>query len=159
MNFDGDGRIQEVVTPPSHNAPQPPLTSRGGAAGEFSFPPLRVRGGEGELTYEEQLLLALLKPGMENAGSVKYLAGILKLEEVTLRERIRHLIMEHGVCIGSNTNKCPGYYLILSPEELDKNYVSLRRRGIKILMRAAELKKISLEEVFHQGVLSLRGTE
>ncbi len=131
MNFEG------IITPPS------PSYLKRGLGGVTQI--------NDDLTYEEQLLLGLLKPGKENANSVKWLAGMLKMEEVTLRERIRHLIMEHGVCIGSSTSKCPGYYLITQPEELDKNYVSLRRRGIKILMRAAELKRISLEEVFQQG--------
>jgi len=78
------------------------------------------------------------------------------MNEVELRERVRHLIIEHGFCIGSSTggkNKLPGYYLITEEEEIESVYNSLRRRGIKILQRAAKLKKISLEEVFGQGVM------
>jgi hypothetical protein len=107
--------------------------------------------GEGDLTYEETLLLGFLRQGKDNARGVKFLASMMKMSEVELRGMVRHLIMEHKFCIGSNTNKCPGYYIISQPDELDKNYVSLRRRGIKILMRAAEIKRISLEEVFQQG--------
>lgn len=127
------------------NPPIPPLDKGG------------QRGVNGDLTYEEQLLLAMLKPGKDNASGVKFLASMMKLSEYELREKVRHLIMVHKVCIGSNTSKCPGYYFITEPEELDKNYVSLRRRGIKILMRAAELKKISLDEVFNQARMEFDG--
>lgn len=105
------------------------------------------------------MIISFLRNGKKNAQSVRFLSSMLKMEEVTLRVKIRHLIMDHKICIGSNTGKYPGYYLITEEDEIDCVYQSLRRRGIRILMRAAKLRRISLEEVFHQGILSLRGTE
>lgn len=109
--------------------------------------------GAGELTSEELTVLSLLGRGRRNARSVRYLASMAAVPEVRLREVVRQLIDEHGVCIGSSTGSPPGYYLIESPEEIDAVYRSLRHRGISILMRAARLKKISLVEVFGQGEL------
>jgi len=114
---------------------------------------MTLRHSDISLTFEESLLLGFLRQGRQNAQGVKFLASMMKTSEVDLRDRVRHLIMEHGVCIGSNTSKNPGYYLITEEDEIDCVYQSLRRRGIKILMRAAKLRRISLEEVFGQGVL------
>ena len=122
---------------------------------DFDSPsPLAGEGrGEGDLTREEQAVLRLLRQGRENARSVRFLAEMVGVSEVRLREIVRHLIEVHGYCIGSRTGRPPGYYLITEPEEIEEVYRSLRHRGISILMRAAKLKKISVEEVFKQGVL------
>jgi hypothetical protein len=108
-----------------------------------------------ELTQEETQILSLLQRGRNNALSVRHLAECVGVTEVRLREMVRHLIDVHGACIGSSTSKPPGYFLIESPLEIDAVYKSLRHRGIEILRRAANLKKISIEEVFNQGVLEL----
>ena len=106
-----------------------------------------------DLIKEERDVLRLLRRGRENARSVRFLAEMVGVSEVRLREIVRHLIEHHGYCIGSRTGRPPGYYLITEPDEIEEVYRSLRHRGISILTRAARLKKISLEEVFKQGVL------
>jgi len=106
-----------------------------------------------DLTDEERHVLGLLRPGRENARSVRFLAGMLGVSQVRLREIVRGLIEHHGICIGSRTGNPPGYYIITEPEEIEEVYRSLRHRGIMILMRAARLKKISVTEVFGQGEL------
>jgi hypothetical protein len=110
-------------------------------------------GEAGELTREELHILRLLEPGRKAARSVRYLASMVGVPETRLRELVRHLIDDHGACIGSRTGSPPGYYVIEDPDEIEEVYRSLRHRGISILMRAARLKKTSLAEVFGQGEL------
>lgn len=102
---------------------------------------------------EEQRIVSLLQEGKENARGVHWLAAMVGVSDVKLREIVRHLINEHGYCIGSRTGEPAGYYIITEPEEIDEVYRSLRHRGISILVRASKLKRISLEEVFGQGDL------
>ena len=126
-----------------HSAPTPPN-------------PLFSKEGvpkAGALDSEEQRVVSLLKEGKENAVCVKTLAGLVGVSDVKLREIVRHLIDEHGYCIGSRTGEPAGYYLITEESEINEVYRSLRHRGISILVRASKLKRISLEEVFGQGLL------
>ena len=111
----------------------------------------------GALEPEEERIISLLKEGKENARCVKTLAGLVGVSEVKLREIVRHLIDEHGYCIGSRTGEPAGYYIITEPGEIDEVYRSLRHRGISILVRASKLKRISLEEVFGQGTINPQG--
>lgn len=106
-----------------------------------------------ELTNEEQAVLSLLLGGKENARSVRFLAGMVGVSGVKLRQIVRGLIEHHGYCIGSRTGNPPGYYLIIEPDDIAEVYRSLRHRGIMILHRAASLKRISVTEVFGQGEL------
>ena len=68
---------------------------------------------------------------------------------------VQDLIRKRAKPIGSSSAKPPGYYVITDAAELDEAYRSLRNRGIKCLVRAAKLKGIALEEVFHQARLEL----
>jgi len=120
----------------------------------------RARGDGEVMTHEEQHILSLLRRGRENALSVPFLASMVGMSGVRLRTIVRHLIIEHRVGIGSHTGgkeKLPGYFLLAKEKEIDAVYKSLSKRGIRILQRAAELKKISLEEVFHQGRIEFNG--
>ena len=123
------------ATPPN------PLFSKEGVPKAGAFDP------------EEQRIVSLLQEGKENARGVHWLASMVGVSDVKLREIVRHLIDEHGYCIGSRTGEPAGYYIIKEPEEIDEVYRSLRHRGISILVRASKLKRISLEEVFGQGEL------
>ena len=117
------------------------------------FNTLRQAQGERRLEPEEQRIISLLKEGKESAKGVHWLALMVGVSDVKLRETVRHLIDEHGYCIGSRTGEPAGYYIITEPGEIDEVYRSLRHRGISILVRASKLKRISLEEVFGQGSL------
>lgn len=130
---------------------------------EKSPHPPFTKGGRGgitdDLTHEERHILSLLQRGRDNALSVPFLASMTGISQVQLRATVRHLITHHGYCIGSSTggtNKPPGYYFITEENEIETVYNSLRRRGIKILVRAARLKKISIVEVFGQGEINER---
>ena len=117
------------------------------------FSTLRQAQGERRLEPEEERIISLLKEGKENARGVHWLASMVGVSDVKLRELVRHLIDEHGYCIGSRTGEPAGYYLITEESEINEVYRSLRHRGISILVRASKLKRISLEEVFGQGSL------
>ncbi|KAF0145090.1 MAG: hypothetical protein FD156_1201 [Nitrospirae bacterium] len=102
----------------------------------------------GELTNEEMEILRLLQRGKENAVKEKTLAAATGMKGVAVREKIRHLIMDHGVLIAS----CDaGFFIAETEDEIKAATRSLRHRGIMILMRAAKLQKISLEDIFHQA--------
>ena len=117
------------------------------------FSTLRQAQGERRLEPEEERIISLLKEGKENARGGHWLASMVGVSDVKLRELVRHLIDEHGYCIGSRTGEPAGYYLITEESEINEVYRSLRHRGISILVRASKLKRISLEEVFGQGSL------
>lgn len=105
----------------------------------------------GDLTNDERDIISLLHKGRENAIGVKALANTTRLQEVEVRAIIRHLIMEHGFLIASAVSAPAGFYIAETIEEISQATKSLRHRGIAILMRAAKLQKISLEELFHQS--------
>jgi len=68
----------------------------------------------------------------------------------TVRAIIAHLINHKYKLIGSNSK---GYYVPVAPEEIDEVTKSLRHRGIMVLVRAANLQKTSLTEIFKQSCL------
>jgi len=104
--------------------------------------------GIGDLTHEENMILRLLQRGKQNAIKEKALAAATGLPGVEVREKIRHLIMTHGILIASCTH---GFFIAETEEEIRGATKSLRHRGIMILMRAAKLQKISVEDIFHQA--------
>lgn len=103
------------------------------------------------LNPDEISVLRLIQPGRANAISKDTIAAATGIHWRQVQEIIEHLIHEHDCNIGSSSGRPFGYYIITDPEEIDEVYNSLRRRGIKILCRAAKLKRISLEDVFGQG--------
>jgi hypothetical protein len=112
--------------------------------------------GQAGMTNEEMHILRLLQRGKENAIKEKTLAAATGLQGVEARATIRHLIMEHGVLIAS----CgAGFFIAETEEEIKAATRSLRHRGIMILMRAAKLQKISLEDIFHQSRIEFKEGE
>jgi hypothetical protein len=112
-----------------------------------------------DLTREEQAILACIHKGKQNAWQVRSLAGATGLKHVEVRQIVRHLIMDHGVLIASSMGNPAGFYIPETAEEVAEATRSLRHRGIMILVRAAKLQKLSLEEIFHQGKIEFGGTE
>lgn len=112
--------------------------------------------GQAGMTNEEMHILRLLQRGKENAIKEKTLAAATGLQGVEVRATIRHLIMEHGVLIASCTH---GFFIAETEEEIKAATRSLRHRGIMILIRAAKLQKISIEEIFHQARIEFTGGE
>lgn len=95
----------------------------------------------------------LLRYGRRSARTVSDLSRAASLNERTLRQIVRHLIDEHGFAIGSATVPPCGYYLIDDPLELELHCARMTHRGISILQRVSRIKKNSVTEVFHQGVM------
>lgn len=115
-----------------------------------------LRGNEGELTNEEMEILRLLQRGKQNVIKEKALAAATGLQGVEVREKIRHLIMEHDVLIGSCSH---GFFIVETEEETREATRSLRHRGISILARASKLQRISLDEIYHQARIEFTGGE
>lgn len=104
----------------------------------------------GDMTHDEMNILRMIQRGKANAIKEKVLSAATGLQGVEVRETIRHLIMEHGVLIASCSH---GFFIAETAEEITEATRSLRHRGIMILMRAAKLQKIAIEDVFGQAVL------
>ncbi len=73
--------------------------------------------------------------------------------ERRIRQIVRDLVYLYHQPIGSSTGK--GYYWITRPEEIEDNYRRLRKRGIKILQRAAAMKGVALSKLLKQAELEL----
>lgn len=112
-------------------------------------------GPERYMDGPERAIYRCLSHGRRRAVSVQSIVQATNLNDVAVRETIRHLIMQHNIPIASVTSFPNGFYIIDTPEEVQVTTKSLRNRGIKILQRAAKLQKISLEQVFDQGKLEL----
>mgnify|MGYP000992449303 FL=1 len=72
------------------------------------------------------------------------------IDYTRVRAVIAHLINEHHKLIGSNGK---GYYVPVTPSEVAEVTKSLRHRGIMILVRAAQLQKTSLVDIWNQTYL------
>jgi predicted transcriptional regulator len=110
-----------------------------------------------ELTHDERLILSLISSGRENARKNDSIAAASGLHWRRVQMIIKHLIEDHNYFIGSSVGNPAGYYMITDEAEINEVYQSLRHRGISTLFRAARLKKISVEAVFNQGVLEVKG--
>jgi len=104
------------------------------------------------LTKKERVVWEIVKAhrGRENAIIGPVIAQLTGLKYDEVRHIISHLVNERHCLIASCSR---GYYIPITPEEIDHATKSLRHRGIMILMRAARLQRKSLEEVFGQGKL------
>jgi hypothetical protein len=109
------------------------------------------------MTVEEQVIWGLLGHGRERAIGAAWLSRMVGVPERRIRQVIRHLVMQHNILIATAVDDPAGFYIAIRREEVEHATKSLRHRGIMILMRAAKLSKISLEEIFHQGRLELQG--
>lgn len=100
--------------------------------------------------------MRLLGRGKSNAIKERTLAAATGLVGTEVRATIRHLVMDHGVLIAS----CgAGFFIAETEEEIRAATLSLRHRGIMILMRAAKLQKISIEDIFHQARMEFENAE
>lgn len=111
------------------------------------------------LSVEEAAVWEVVRShaGRENAVKAETLAFQTRLDEKTVREAVSHLVVRHGKLIASSTGNPPGFYVITDKKELEAHIRSLRHRGIACLIRAAALSKSSVEDIFNQGRLDLKG--
>lgn len=111
------------------------------------------------LSVEEAAVWEIVRshPGRESAIRVDTLAFQTRLDEKVVRETVSRLVVKHGKLIASSTGNPPGFYVITDKKELEAHIRSLRHRGIACLIRAAALSKSSVEDIFNQGRLDMKG--
>ncbi len=107
------------------------------------------------LSAEEAAVLCKIHIGRDQARQVTLISRETGIHWRRVQQTVKHLIEDHGHCIGTGTKEPFGYYLITEPSEIEAVYLSLRHRAISTLHRAARLKKISVVEVFGQGELEM----
>lgn len=104
------------------------------------------------MTHEEEAIWKIIEPhrgkGSEILGTT--IAERTMNSYTRVREVIAHLVTTHGKLIGSNSR---GYYVAVTPAEVNEITKSLRHRGIMILLRAARVQQTSLVEVWNQSYL------
>jgi hypothetical protein len=108
-----------------------------------------------DLTKEEQTVVNQLWPGRLNATGVAKISKTTGINDRRVRQIVRHLIDDHGLCIGSATDEPAGYFIATDPGEVADIVGAMRHRGISILVRASRISGNSLTEIIHQGVLEL----
>lgn len=102
-------------------------------------------------THDHVLTIIREHRGRGNAISYKAIAALVDKHPRTVREVVSQLIFQFGQPIGTcYETSGGGYYLIVSPWELEDTYEKLRGHGISILKRAADLKGISYAEMVGQ---------
>jgi ribosomal protein S25 len=102
----------------------------------------------------KNLILSCLKFGKENAITQWEIAEKTGINARRVRQMIRELIEQHGVCIGSTPHQPAGYYLCQTKEELDENYNRLIKQAKKIMSRAVVFQKEPSAEI--RGQLELK---
>lgn len=105
------------------------------------------------MSEAEIAVLSLLQHGRTNAIKERALVSATGLQGVFVREIIRSLIMNHSVPVASCAQ---GFFIAETEDEISSATKSLRHRGIMIIMRAAKLQKISVEEVFGQARMEFK---
>ena len=110
-----------------------------------------------KLTFEEELVWEAIRPHRGKGYPIlgPRISEITTIDYDRVRQTIAHLINSHGYLIASNSK---GYYVPQTSEEIFEATKSLRHRGISILVRAAKLSKISLEDIFQQARMEFTKT-
>lgn len=120
---------------------------QGSGAGQIQF-----NFEDRPLTDQELTLWNFLQGHRGRAAAVQAdrLAGMLGMEERRLRMTIKHLVEDHAFLIGSSTVKPCGYFIPVSEDEIDQVTGQLMHRLKSLALRISRLKKISVEQIFHQ---------
>lgn len=99
----------------------------------------------------ERAVYAALRRGRANARSVPTLAADTGLSTREVQSIVKHLILGHGVPVGTSMGKPYGNFIIDDPEDLKQTTDLLRTRAVHQLMRVAALQKMThrrlLEEI------------
>ena len=129
------------------NPPNPPLP-KGEQKGDLH----RIHGDA--LTREEDAVLRLLDAhrGRSAAITGEAMAQDLSMSYDRIRAVVAHLVNRHDILIASCS---AGYYIPVTPGEIDAVVQSLQHRAIAILIRAAKLRNVSLEVIFGQLKMEL----
>ncbi len=103
-----------------------------------------------EATREERAVFYALRTGAENARKIDEIAEETGIADREVRAITSRLILDSSVPIGTSMRPPYGNYLIDSPEDLSATVELLRTRGISNLVRAAALKKMTLEQYLQE---------
>lgn len=99
----------------------------------------------------ERAVYKALRRGGANARTVREIAAETGISTREVQSVVSHLILGHGVPVGTSMGKPFGNYLIDDPEDLKQTADLLRTRAIHQLMRVAALQKMThrrlLEEI------------
>jgi hypothetical protein len=98
-------------------------------------------------------ILGIIQDHQGRAQAIPYkaIAKMVGLHPRRVRTYVAELIYQFRQPIGTNYDADGGgYYWIVSAWELDEVYNKLRKHGISILQRAADVRNISLAEVLGQ---------
>jgi len=104
---------------------------------------------------EERAVFYALREGAANARQIKDLAEETGLSGRQVQSIVETLILEYHVPIGTSMRAPFGNYLIDSAEDLEATVELLRTRGISNLVRAAALKKLTLEAYLQEVQVQL----
>jgi len=91
--------------------------------------------------------------------SGKRLARILNTDLRTIAASVEELIVKHRLPIGSVRGAPAGYYWIHTRAELDAACAMLHITAMKLLIREAALKKITMDALLGQMRLELETTD
>ena len=86
---------------------------------------------------------------LKNPITGREISLLVGADQRTVRAAVRELTLE-GKPIGASSEPPWGFYRIENPEELKSYYGRLVNRGIKILERAAKLKRQAMPEFLLQ---------
>jgi|GEM_PF-2841324 len=109
------------------------------------------------MSADDRKVLSILR-GHDRSNPIARteLAELVGISGREIQDVVRRLIMDYGQLIGSSTDaRNPGYYMIADIKEADKVCHSLRRRALKILVRVAKIRKISVRELLEQMKMEL----
>ena len=104
------------------------------------------------LTDQELILWNFLQGhrGRARAVQADRLAEMLGMDERRLRLTIKHLVEDHPFLIGSSTTPPYGFFIPENEEEINEVVRGLFSRLKSLALRISRLKKISVEQIFHQ---------
>lgn len=93
--------------------------------------------------------------GREKAITLQELADEFQIPRREMHDRITDLVVKKGHMIGTTSRKPPGAFWIVDEDDLRVATENLFPRAMKMLVRYSKLKRMSVEEIFHQMRLQL----
>ncbi len=109
------------------------------------------------MTAEELAILDALKFGRAWAVPMPRIAKLIDSTTRQVQSIVTHLILVHGVPIGSTSAAPAGYYLIETEAELDATTANLRNRAMAMLLRIQALNNCTADDLLGQIKLELEG--
>ena len=124
---------------------------------DFDRPsPLAVIHGD-SLTRDEAAVLRVLEGHKGHGAAItgEAVAEGIGLGYNAVRDVIRHLRKHHRLLIGATNTKPQGYFIAVTPEDVDLALRNMVRRAMSMLVMAAQFKKCSPDEIYGQAKMEL----